>query len=105
MRLLTDESVIRAYAAVLNDGHDVRRSVDEVPEGASDGEVDEAARRTERVLVTRDTSALGRDADRGVVVFDVQSGLTPDRVVGAVADIEAAYDDQSEIREVFGAWL
>jgi uncharacterized protein with PIN domain len=105
MKLLCDESIIRAYSVALVEEYDVRRSIDEVGEGVSDAELDEFARETGRVLVTRDTSALERDADRGVVVFETQSGVTADQLVAAVDDIEAAYDDDADVCEVLRAWL
>jgi uncharacterized protein with PIN domain len=105
MKLLCDESVIVAYATALADDHDVRRSVDELGEGVPDAELDEFAHRTDRVLLTRDTSALARDGGCGVVAFDVQSGATADELVAAVDDIEAAYEDAAEVCEVLRAWL
>lgn len=105
MKLLCDESIIRAYAVGLADDHDVRRSVDELGEGVSDEELDEFARRSGRVVLTRDASALAREHSRGVIVFDAQTGLTTDRLVAAVDDIEAAYEDDAEVCEVLRPWV
>ena len=104
MRVLVDESVIRAYAIELVEaGHDVTRAVDDVGEGVTDEELHAHAERTDTVLLTADTTVLSRRPDHGVIV-DARAAAPTMRLASAVDDIEAAYDDHSAIREVVQAW-
>jgi hypothetical protein len=105
MKVVTDESVIRAYAiALVEAGHDVERVADALGAGATDGEVADYAERTDAVLFTADATVLARDPDHGVVV-DARSTTPPERLAAAFDDAVGAYDETAAVEEVLQAWL
>jgi predicted nuclease of predicted toxin-antitoxin system len=105
MKVLTDESVIRAYAiALVEAGHDVERLADALGTGATDDEVADYAERTDAVLFTTDVTALDRECDHGLVV-DANSTTPPERLAAAFDDAVDAYDETAAVREALQAWL
>lgn len=106
MRLLADVHVKSAYLAALRgDGHDISRVVDVLNETASDAEIVEHARETERAVITNDAKDFTQFADHPGVLVVPQTGVTAGEVAAGVLRIERRVPDTSGLTLYVTEWL
>jgi predicted nuclease of predicted toxin-antitoxin system len=107
MQLLADVNVNEAYVVALrNEGHAVARvsDVDTLDEAASDREILSAAASRNAVVVTNDAKDFQQfDTHAGVIVVP-QTELTAGEVAAAVARIERAVPDCSNLVLYATSW-
>lgn len=105
MRFLMDENVHPAHiSAVESVDHDVRRVEEVLRKGASDQEVLEAARNTDRIVLTYDRKDFSTVTDHsGVFIADER--MEPHEVRRAISDVNRAYPTLDNVVEFLTDWV
>jgi hypothetical protein len=105
MRILADENLKPAHVSALDAaGHDVVRVMDVLSKGAPDSKVLEAARESNRVVVTYDRKDFSDVTDHAGV-FIANEAMAPRDVRRAIELIEQVYPSLENVVEFLPDWV
>jgi len=104
MRLLADENVVPAHVSALESaGYDVRRVGDVLEKGASDAAVLDAARQTDRIVLTYDKKDFSGVAEHPGILLAAET-MAPRDLRSAVERVDHAYPALDNAVEYLSDW-